>query len=54
MVISHFPEALGIPQNQDKYVKQVGDMYVTDVYHSLSIERYRVTVELIERVRSCE
>jgi hypothetical protein len=28
------------------------DAYVTDAYHSLSIEGYRVTPELIERVRS--
>lgn len=30
----------------------VEDIYVTDAYHSLSIERYQVTPELIERVRS--
>src|SRR6056297_3700856 len=53
-VISHFPEAPEIPQDHDKYMKEVEDMYVTDAYHSLSIERYRVTVELIERVRSGE
>ncbi|USD24668.1 Fic family protein [Flagellimonas marinaquae] len=53
-VISHFPDAPGIPQDHDKYMKEVEDMYVTDAYHSLSIERYRVTVELIERVRSGE
>ena len=29
-------------------------MYVTDAYHSLSIEGYRVSVALIERVRSGE
>lgn len=28
------------------------EVYVTDAYHSLSIERYRVTPELIEKVRS--
>jgi Fic family protein len=33
-------------------MKAVEDIYVTDAYHSLSIERYRVTPELIERVRS--
>jgi len=36
----------------DTYLKQVDDIYVTDAYHSLSIEGYRVTPELIERVRS--
>jgi len=33
-------------------MKRVGDAYVTDAYHSLSIEGYRVSRELIERVRS--
>lgn len=36
----------------DAYLAQVDDIYVTDAYHSLSIEGYRVNVELIERVRS--
>jgi Fic/DOC family len=51
-VIDHFPEALGLPQNVQAYMKRVTDAYVTDAYHSLSIEGYRVTPELIERVRS--
>jgi hypothetical protein len=33
-------------------MKRVSDAYVTDAYHSLSIEGYRVTRDLIERVRS--
>ena len=33
------------------YLKQVDDIYVTDAYHSLSIEGYRVSESLIERVR---
>jgi hypothetical protein len=33
-------------------MKRVNDAYVTDAYHSLSIEGYRVTPDLIERVRS--
>jgi len=33
-------------------MKEVEDIYVTDAYHSLSIEKYRVTPELIERVKS--
>src|SRR5512132_884280 len=35
-----------------KYLKHVQDVYVTDAYHSLSIEGYRVNPALIERVRS--
>ena len=34
------------------YLKQVDAIYVTDAYHSLSIEGYRVSTELIERVRA--
>lgn len=54
IVIQHFPDAPGLPKDHDKYMKEVEDIYVTDAYHSLSIERYRVTVELIEQVRSGE
>lgn len=36
----------------DAYLKAVDDVYVTDAYHSLSIEGYRVNRDLIERVRS--
>ena len=32
-------------------MKHVEEIYVTDAYHSLSIEGYRVSAELIERVR---
>ena len=51
-VISVFPRAPGIPRDKDAYLKAVEEVYVTDAYHSLSIERYQVTPELIERVRS--
>jgi Fic/DOC family len=51
-VIEHFPEAPGLPRNLEAYMKRVNDAYVTDAYHSLSIEGYRVSRELIERVRS--
>jgi hypothetical protein len=51
-VIEHFPKAPGPPRNIETYMKRVNDAYVTDAYHSLSIEGYRVTRDLIERVRS--
>lgn len=51
-VIDRFPKAPGLPRNTEAYMKRVNDAYVTDAYHSLSIEGYRVTPELIERVRS--
>jgi Fic family protein len=50
-VIDRFPKAPGLPRNVEAYMKRVNDAYVTDAYHSLSIEGYRVTRELIERVR---
>jgi hypothetical protein len=51
-VIDKFPKYPGLPIDIDKYLKEVDDVYVTDAYHSLSIEGYHVTPELIEKVRS--
>jgi fido (protein-threonine AMPylation protein) len=51
-VIECFPKAPGLARNTSAYMKGVQEAYVTDAYHSLSIEGYRVTPELIERVRS--
>ncbi|HVT86219.1 MAG TPA: hypothetical protein VHD35_13530, partial [Chitinophagaceae bacterium] len=51
VIIEFFPKAPGLPDDHEKYMKEVEEIYVTDAYHSLSIERYRVTPELIERVR---
>lgn len=48
----HFPPAPGLPSAPAAYLKAVEDTYVTDAYHSLSIEGYQVSLELIERVRS--
>ena len=51
-VIEAFPRAPGLPRNKAAYMKGVEEAYVTDAYHSLSIEGYRVTASLIERARS--
>ena len=51
-VIESFPLAPGRPPAIEAYLKRVADTYLTDAYHSLSIEGYRVTPELIERVRA--
>jgi len=51
-VITRFPEAPGLPKNIGAYLKRVADAYVMDAYHSLSIEGYQVSPELIDRVRS--
>ena len=50
-VISAFPRAPGAPQDIDALLKDVEARYVTDAYHSLSIEGYRVTATLIEKIR---
>lgn len=52
MVIDNFPPAPRRPSNIKRYLKAVEDVYVTDAYHSLSIEGYRVSADLLERVRS--
>ena len=51
-VIGKFPAPPGRPNDIDAYLKRVQETYVTDAYHSLSIEGYRVSPALIERVRS--
>jgi Fic/DOC family len=50
-VIERFSTSPGRPKSIDEYLKHVQDVYVTDAYHSLSIEGYRVSPALIERVR---
>jgi hypothetical protein len=51
-VIKVFPPAPGIKKQGADYLAQVDERYVSDAYNSLSIEGYRVTDELIERVAS--
>ncbi len=51
-VIKALPKAPGIPANRTAYLDFVDDIYKSDAYHSLSIEGYSVTPELIDRVRS--
>jgi len=50
-VIKIFPQAPGIPGNKSIFLEQIEELYTTDAYHSLSIEKYSVTPNLIERVR---
>ena len=54
-VLSALPVPPGLPSGdaaRRRYLDSVTAAYVDDAYHSLSIEGYRVTPELIERVRS--
>ncbi len=49
-VLRLFPKEPGLPIDRKKYLKNVQDIYLTDAYHSLSIEGYKVTPELIEKI----
>jgi len=51
-IIKRFPQVPGLPKDIKTYLEHVDGIYVTDAYHSLSIEGYRVNAELIERVRN--
>lgn len=51
-VLDHFPEPPGPPEDKAAYLKQLEDIYTSDAYHSLSIEGYQVSRELIERVKA--
>lgn len=50
-VVAAFPAAPGAPRDIEALLKDVEARYVTDAYHSLSIEGYRVTATLIEKIR---
>ncbi len=50
-VLKVFPAPPG-PANPAAYLRTVDEVFVNDAYHSLSIEGYRVSPQLIERVRS--
>jgi hypothetical protein len=51
-ILGRFPTAPGPHSDIDTVLKAIDDNYVTDAYHSLSIEGYRVSPDLIQRVRS--
>ena len=50
-ILGIFPDEPGMPADKDTYLAVIDDIYVNDAYHSLSIEGYSVTTELIEQVR---
>jgi hypothetical protein len=50
-VLDVFPAPPGLPDEPVLYLNTVDEKYVADAYHSLSIEGYQVSPELIERVR---
>lgn len=52
VVVETLPPAQGLPKDTEAYLAFIDEIYKSDAYHSLSIEGYRVTPELIESVRS--
>ena len=51
-VLALFPRTRNaFPRSVDEVLKEIDDGYVADSYHSLSIEGYQVTEDLIRRVR---
>ncbi|WP_367608293.1 Fic family protein [Legionella sp. W05-934-2] len=51
-IIDYFPKPKHQIINTEKYIESVEESYTNDAYHSLSIEGYQVSAELIEKVRS--
>jgi len=49
-IVEQFPDAPGLPADATAYMEAVQEGYLADAYHSLSIEGYRVTDELIQHV----
>lgn len=51
-VMNIFTAQANVVKDVQGYLQCVDDIYASDAYHSLSIEGYRVTPNLIEKVRS--
>ncbi|MGD9108963.1 MAG: Fic family protein [Gammaproteobacteria bacterium] len=51
-IIKVFPKSPGLSKNIKEYLHQVDEIYKDDAYNSLSIEGYKVTSELIEKVKN--
>lgn len=52
IVIAEFPPPPESPPDLKEYMETIDEIYRHDAYHSLSIEGYQVTAELIDRVAS--
>lgn len=49
-VLAELPKPPGLPGDRDAYLRMIDGVYELDAYHSLSIEGYQVTPELVHRV----
>ena len=52
VVLANFPKRTIDSIDIDNFMRQLDEQYKLDAYHSLSIEGYKVTDDLIEKVRS--
>ena len=50
-VVTHFPSLPDRRRTEMPIFRSVDEIYRSDAYHSLSIEGYTVTPDLIEKVR---
>jgi hypothetical protein len=51
-ILDVFPPPPGLPADRNAYLNAVDEIYRSDAYHSLSIEGYNVSAELIDRVKT--
>ncbi|MFN3758916.1 MAG: Fic family protein [Algoriphagus aquaeductus] len=51
-VLEVFPSEPGFPRDSSAYLQRVSELFVNDAYNSLSIEGYRVSADLIERIKA--
>jgi len=49
-VVEAFPKSQGLQGSPEQVISRIQETYVHDAYHSLSIEGYRVSEELIEKI----
>jgi len=50
-VLEVFPNPPSLPKEREAYLRFIDEIYRSDAYHSLSIEGYSVSEQLIDRVR---
>ena len=51
-ILEQLPEPRSVPKDIDAHLKNIDSTYVADACHSLSIEGYKVSCALVDRVRS--
>jgi hypothetical protein len=54
VVLAHFPPSSGISSDITKYLTSITETYVQHAYNSLSIEGYRVTENIVQKVREAK